>query len=91
MAQANIKSCQTIDAVAITEFIEIIVFVNTSTPDPDHIHIGICGIRHHFFVIRTTDSGEKNIVGNGIDSFGKNRDSVQFKVESFSLGILPAY
>ena len=73
------------DAVAVTKFIEYIFFIDTASPDAEHIHVDISCIEDSLFILFPRDTWQEVILWNVISAFGKDRNSVQFYIKSLSI------
>ena len=70
------------NSMLITQIIEDIVLIDTSTPDAQHIHVYTGGIENRPFIILGSDARQEVIRRDVIGSFGKNRTPVQLYIES---------
>src|SRR4051812_33124162 len=74
----------------VAKIIERIVFINSATPDPDHVHMRrSCRAKKRFVVFSTESRGEY-MSRNPVRAFGKNGPSVyvEMKTLSPSIGLL---
>ena len=74
-------------SVFITGFIECFIFISSSTPDTDHIHVCILSILYQFIIFLFGYSRQEAIRRNPVSSFSIKRLSVYQKIKGFSLSI----
>lgn len=89
-AAANMKSCHTRYPVH-AQFVENIVFIDTSAPDAQHVHVHGRGVVDRLLVDGARDARQEDVAGDVVGSFGEERLAVEFEVEGRAVGDLVAH
>src|SRR5665648_157258 len=76
--------------VFVAYIIEPVIFVNTATPNAQHIKVGDLSGVNNLLIHLISYTGFKNIVWNVIRSFHKYRNTIQFEVERSSFFVFIA-
>jgi len=64
------------NSVFVAQIVKPVVFVNSTTPNAQHVEIGDFGGMNHFLVHFVGYPGSKNIVWNVVGAFHKYRNAV---------------
>ena len=72
------------DAVAVAEVVEIIVFIDSSAPYADHVHVDVLSIKHMLLVFLFRDTRKEIVEGNHVDALHEHRFSIKFEGQGAS-------
>src|SRR5437868_13434708 len=68
----------------VTKFIKIITLVNSTAPNPEHIHVSVTRGLNQFAIFIFCDAAGKTIGWNPVAAFGKDRHAFNHEGEAFT-------
>ncbi len=68
----------------VAKVIEIFHFIDSPSPDADHVHVRLFGARQQIVIVRAGDATDKAMRGNPIRALGEYRSAVYHKLKGLA-------